>query len=115
MIGSLRPSPACAAGILRDVFGQLPVAFGFRLWNGEEVRWGAGEPACTAVITTPETFVRLMRDPTPYNFAVAYVEGAIDIEGDLFVAMEVANVVEEVRLSPMQKARLLLKLWRGRA
>jgi cyclopropane-fatty-acyl-phospholipid synthase len=115
MISSLRPSPACAAGILRDVFGNLPAAFAFRLWDGQEVRWGAGEPACTAVITTPETFVQLMRDPTPYNFAVAYVEGAIDLEGDLFAAMEVANAVEEIRLSPMQKARLLLKLWRGRA
>jgi cyclopropane-fatty-acyl-phospholipid synthase len=114
-MASWLPSPACAAGILRDVFGQIPVSFAFRLWNGEEVRWGAGEPACTAVITTPQTFVRLMRDPTPYNFAVAYVEGAIDIEGDLFAAMDVANVVEEIRLSPMQKLRVLLKLWRGRA
>jgi hypothetical protein len=115
MISPLRPSPGCAASILRDVFGQIPTGFAFRLWDGQEIRCGAGEPVCTAVITTPETFVRLMRDPTPYNFAVAYVEGAIDLQGDLFAAMEVANAVEEIRLSPMQKARLLLKLWRGRA
>ncbi len=113
MIALLRPSPARAAGILREVFGHIPGAFGFRLWDGQEVRLGSDRPVCTAVIKTPETFVRLMRDPSPYNFAEAYVESAIDLEGDLFAAMDVANAVEQIRLSPMQKVRILLSLWRG--
>jgi hypothetical protein len=115
MISLPRPSPDCAASILRELFGHIPIPFAFRLWDGREVRGGAGQPVCTAVIKTPETFVRLMRDPTPYNFAVAYVDSAIDLEGDLFAAMEVANAVEEIRLSPVWKVRLLLKLWRGKA
>ena len=114
MIGLLtpRPSPPRAAAALRRVFGHIQAPFAFRLWNGEEVRCGHGEPACTAVIKTPETFMRLMRNPTPYTFAEAYVESAIDLEGDLFAAMEVANIVEEIRLTPMQKLRILVSFWR---
>ena len=113
MIPLPRPSPDRAASILRQVFGRLPSAFAFRLWDGREVRFGSDEPVCTAVIKTPETFVRLVRDPSPYNFAVAYVEGAIDLEGDLFAAMGVANAVEEIRLSPLQKLRLSLSMWKA--
>jgi hypothetical protein len=94
------------------VFGQIPASFAFRLWDGQEVRLGPGDPVCTAVIKTPETFLRLLRNPSPYTFAEAYVESAIELEGDLFAAMDVANVVEEIRLSPMRKVRLLLSLWR---
>jgi len=107
-----RPSPGRAAEILRKVFGHVSAPFAFRLWDRTEVRFGSDNPACTAVIKSPETFVALVRNPTPYNFAVAYVEGAIDLEGDLFAAMEVANVVEDLRLTPSQKLRILLSLWR---
>lgn len=117
MIGLLtrRPTPARAAGILRRVFGRIQAPFAFRLWDGQEVRFGSGAPACTAVIKSPETFLRLIRDPTPYAFALAYVESAIDLEGDLFAAMEIANAVEDIRLSAAQRAAIFFSLWRGRA
>ena len=107
-----RPTPSRAASILREVFGPLERPFSFRLWDGTEVRFGDGEPAAAAVIKSPEIFVRLMRDPSPYNFAKAYVESEIDLEGDLFATMDVANAVEEIRLSAGQKLRLLLSLRR---
>ena len=107
-----RPSAARAASILRDVFGGIHAPFAFRLWDGSEVRLGPGEPASTAVIKTPETFLRLMRDPSPYNFATAYAENAIDLEGDLSATMDVANLVEEIRLSAWRKLRIFLSLWR---
>jgi hypothetical protein len=113
MASRFLPSPAAAARVLRDVFGHIESAFAFRLWDGREVRLGPSEPVCTAVIKTPETFMRLMRDPSPGNFAEAYVETAIDLEGDLYSAMEVANAVEGVHLSPLRKLRLILSLWKG--
>ncbi len=113
MIALPHPSPGRAARILREMFGPIPVPFAFRLWDGQEVRVGSGEPVCTTVIKAPETFLRLVRDPSPYNFAEAYVESAIELEGDLFAAMDVANAVEEIRLSPLRKLRLLLSLWRS--
>jgi cyclopropane-fatty-acyl-phospholipid synthase len=112
MLALPRPSSDRAARILGEIFGHIPASFAFRLWDGREVRLGSGEPPCTATIKTPETFLRLLRNPSPYSFAVAYVEGAIDLDGDLFAVMEVANAVEEIRLSPMKKLRLLLSLWR---
>jgi len=115
MIPLPHPSPGRAARILREVFGRIQGPFAFRLWDGQEVRFGSDPPVCTAVIKTPEIFLQLMRDPSPYAFAVAYVESAIDLEGDLFAAMDVANVVEEIKLSPVQKLRILLSILRGQA
>ena len=65
------------------------------------------------VLHAPQTFLRLVRDPSPLNFAEAYVESAIDIEGDLFAAMRIANAVEDIRVSTMDRLRLLGTLWRG--
>ena len=107
-----RPTAARAAEILRQVFGHLQAGFAFRLWDGTEVRLGTGAPVAVAIIKSPEVFVRLMRDPTPYAFAEAYVESAIDLEGDLFATMDVANAVEAIRLAPTQKLRILLSMWR---
>ena len=74
-----QPTPARAAAILREVFGALPGPFAFRVWDGTEVRLGPGMPVATAVIKSPEAFVRLMRDPSPGNFAEAYVDSVFGV------------------------------------
>jgi len=102
-----------AAAILHRLFGHLEGGLAFRLWDGTRVALGSGPPVCTVVMHRPETFIRLVRDPTPLNFAEAYVESAIDIEGDLFAAMSIANAVEDIRLSVVDRLRLLVTLWRG--
>ncbi len=99
-----------AAGVLRQVFADAQVDFAFRLWDGTMVPFGSGAPAFTVVIHAPETFVRLMRDPTPLTFGEAYVQSAIDIDGDLFAAMHVANALESIRLPLAQRLRLLLSI-----
>jgi cyclopropane-fatty-acyl-phospholipid synthase len=108
-----RPRPAAAAAVLRRVFGHVRAPFAFRLWDGTEVRLGQGEPVCTVVVHRTETFAALMDDPSPGHFAEAYVSGAIDIEGDLFAAMGVANEVEGLRLSLGERLRILATLVRG--
>ncbi|HEX7214735.1 MAG TPA: hypothetical protein VF578_11010 [Methylomirabilota bacterium] len=114
MLGSLlpTPTPGRAAAILREIFGGLPASFAFRLWDGQEVRFGASAPVCTAVIKSPETFLSLIRDPSPYNFAEAYVQSRLDLEGDLFATMEVANAVESLEVTPLRKLSIFLSLWR---
>lgn len=99
-----------AAGVLRQIFAEVQGDFAFRLWDGTEVAFGTGAPAFTVVIHAPETFMRLMREPTPLVFGEAYVESALDIEGDLFAAMHVANALESVRLPLAQRLRLLLSI-----
>ena len=107
------PSPARAGAILRAVFGRIQAPFAFRLWDGREVRLSGDKALATVVIKSPETFLGLIKDPSPYNFAEAYVSGALDFEGDLFAAMPVANELEELRVPVLQKLRLLLTLWKG--
>ena len=40
------------------------------------------------------------------------MQSRLDLEGDLFQAMDVANAVEGVRVTPLQKLKILLSLWR---
>ena len=108
-----RPTPARAAAILRSVFGRIHAPVAFRLWDGTEVPISTDKAETTVVIKSPEIFLGLAANPTPYAFAEAYVSGAIDIEGSLFAAMPVANEVEYLRVPARQKLRLLLSLWRA--
>lgn len=106
-----RSEAARAASILRLVFGHVTTGFAFRLWDGTEVPLGVGPPRFTAVVHEPRTLARLLRDPTPLRFAEAFVEGALDIEGDLFAAMEVANAIEDLKLPLPVRLRVLASLW----
>ena len=104
---------ARAGDVLREVFATVQADFAFRLWDGALVPFGAGPPAFTVVIRAPGTFLRLMRDPTPLAFGEAYVSSAIDIEGDLFAAMRLANSIEDLRVSFVDRIRILFALVRG--
>ena len=102
-----------AAQVLRRLFGHLEGGLAFRLWDGTRVDFGTAPPVCTVVLQSPQVFLRLVRDPSPLNFAEAYVESAIDIEGDLFAAMRIANSIEEIRLSTLDRLRIVAALLRG--
>jgi cyclopropane-fatty-acyl-phospholipid synthase len=105
-----RARPDRAVAVLREVFGTLGPPFAFRLWDGTEVALGSGAPPFTVVVKSPETLVRLMRDPSPLNFAEAYVESALDIEGDLFAAMTVADHIETLSIPLPRRLRLMASL-----
>ena len=81
------PTPARAAAVLREIFGRIKAPVAFRLWDGSEVPLSGDKALNTVVIKSPETFLDLIRDPSPYNFAEAYVSGAVDFEGDIFAVM----------------------------
>jgi hypothetical protein len=116
MIAQLAPRPSgpAAAAVLREVFRSLHAPVTFRLWDGTAVRLGAGTPVATVVIHKPETFARLMDDPSPGQFAEAYVASAIDFEGDMLELMRVANDAEAVHLTFGQKLGVLWTLLRDR-
>ena len=113
MIFPQNPSPRRAAEVLHRIFDRIPGGFAFRLWDGSLVNLGGRAPVCTAVVRQPETFIRLIRNPTPLNFAEAYVDGSIDLEGDLFEAMSVANSIEDLHVPFLERMRLLVTLWRA--
>jgi hypothetical protein len=107
------PTPARAAAILRTLFGHIAAPVAFRLWDGREVRLSGDEALSTVVIKSPEVFLDLIRNPTPYHFAEAYVSSRIDFDGDMFAIMPLANKVEDMRVPLRQKLRLFLSLWRA--
>ncbi len=113
MIFPQNVSPRRAAEILHRIFDRVPAGFAFRLWDGSVVALGGGRPVCTVVVHQPQTFIRLVRDPTPLNFAEAYIDSSIDLEGDLFEAMSIANSIEEIRVPAIERARMFLALWRS--
>jgi len=107
------PTPARAAAVVREIFGNIQAPVAFRLWDGSEVRLSGDKALSTVVIKSPETFLALIQDPSPYNFAEAYVSGRVDFEGDIFAVMPLAAEMEELRVPPLQKLRVLLSLWKG--
>ena len=113
MIGDRRQrsSSTRAASILREIFEDRATGFAFRLWDGTDVVLGPGSPRFTVVFHARATFTRLMREPTPLRFAEAFVEGAIDIDGDLFAAMDVANALEDLKLPLPVRLRILTSVW----
>jgi hypothetical protein len=40
------------------------------------------------------------------------VQSRLDLEGDLFATMEVANAVERLEIAPLRKLSIFLSLWR---
>ena len=99
-----------AETVLRQIFADVHADFAFRLWDGTLVTFGEKPPAFTVVIHSSDTFLRLMRDPTPFTFAEAFIESAIDIDGDLFAVMHVADVLEDLHLPLAQRFRLLMAI-----
>jgi cyclopropane-fatty-acyl-phospholipid synthase len=106
------PTAARAAAILREVFSGVQGPVLFRLWDGTNVPLSRDQALCTVAIKSPEAFLHLISNPSPYHFAEAYVQGRIDLEGDLFSVMPVANQLEEMRLPLLQRIRLLVSLWK---
>jgi hypothetical protein len=113
MILNRRVSSRRAAEILHRIFDRAVTGCAFRLWDGTQVTFGDAAPVCTVVVHRPETFLRLMRDPSPYNFAEAYVSSDLDLEGDLFEVMRIADAIEEIHPSLRDRLRVLVDLWRG--
>lgn len=88
-----------AADLLRRLFATLDVPLAFRLWDGTEVLVGAaGESRSTVVFRSPAVVRRLLLSPSMLRFGEAYIAGEIDIEGDLFAAMDVGGHIEMMRV-----------------
>ena len=102
-----------AGRLLARVFASLSVPLTFRLWDGTTARVGAGgESLFAVVLRSPRGLRRLLRHPTPLGFGEAFIDGEIDIEGDLFAAMAVANRIEPLRVPVGARLAVLRTLLR---
>jgi len=106
-----RPESSGAAElILRRIFGNVPFGFAVRLWDGTRIHVGpSGEPF-TLVFHRRETFRALVLRPNTLRFAVAYTDGDLDVEGDFFAAMRLANQIEVIHLGLGDRLAILRAL-----
>jgi cyclopropane-fatty-acyl-phospholipid synthase len=113
-----------AAALLMRVFRRVPVTVTLRLWSGPNFRVGEAAPAAdTHPAESEPRFVLVFRNPKavcsmvlgrdPLRLAEAYFRGDVDIEGDLFAALDLRSHLEAMKLSLAERlnaAFMALKL-----
>ncbi len=87
------------ADLLTDVLGpDVPVAF--HAYDGS--RFGPEDARTTVVVRSPNALRRIVTAPDELGFGRAYVAGELEVDGDIFDVMAVAEYIEELRLGPRQ-------------
>ncbi len=99
------------ADLLSDVLGdQVPVVF--RAYDGSS--FGPSDARTTIVVRSPDALRRIVTAPDELGFGRAYVAGELEVDGDIFDVMAVANYIEELALGPRQiAAAAKLVGWKG--
>ena len=91
-VGRLNEAANQATVILTRLFKHSNICISIRLWNGTAFLIGNVPPtqltpAFTLVINSPSVIRLLVFNNSPMLLAESYFNGAIDIEGDFFVAI----------------------------
>jgi cyclopropane-fatty-acyl-phospholipid synthase len=87
------------ASLIESMLGtDLPIAF--RAYDGSSL--GPPDAATTIVVRSPDALRRIITAPGELGFARAYVAGDLDLDGDVFAALELRDRLPEVRLTPKQ-------------
>jgi cyclopropane-fatty-acyl-phospholipid synthase len=84
-----------ATPLLDTVFAHYAgTPFGIRFWDS--TRWSSSnrDPAFSLVLHTPEAWRTLSHSPDELALASHYVDGDIDIEGDLYLALRAIAQIE---------------------
>lgn len=94
--------------ILAHVFQAYPGSLALRLWDGRTLHMGEGPPAFTLVFHDRRAYRDLMLHRSPLQLAEAYFRNQVDVEGDLYAALQIKDYLQSLTLSPADKAALLL-------
>lgn len=92
--------------IVENAFGQCPFPFALRLWTGEVVHVGAGEPSFCIVLREPSAVRSLLRSNDPLQIIDAYLLGHLEVEGSLEAALRLKEYLGAMRLSIPERLRL---------
>jgi cyclopropane-fatty-acyl-phospholipid synthase len=93
---------------------QLPISV--RFWDGSEL--SAGRDAPTVEIRRPSAITHLLHAPGQLGLARAWVDGSLDVDGDLEAVLRVRGTFSRVRLRAADLLRLTsiaLRMTGGRA
>lgn len=101
------PSVEKAKEIVRRAFRSYTGSLAIRFWNGNTVEVGAGLPRATVVFHAPGPFRELVLFRDPLRLAVAYFQGWVDVEGDLFAVLEQKAHLQSLSFSAAERFSLL--------
>jgi len=97
-------APAGLAGVISSLLGDdLPVAI--EAYDG--TRLGPPDASTKLLVRSPAALQRIIGAPGELGFARAYVEGELDVEGDMFAALALRDRLPDVRLNPQQWGAVL--------
>jgi cyclopropane-fatty-acyl-phospholipid synthase len=104
-VGSPRGAAGLALRVLGDVadgrLSPLPVAVQF--WDGTRL---GSDGAAAVVVRNPSAVAHLLRAPGQLGLARAWVDGSLDVNGDLEPVLRARGAFAGVRLSAADRARL---------
>ena len=99
----LRTRPRGVADVFAGIGGELPVAV--RFWDGSAIG-PADEDAPTIVVRDPAALAHLLHEPNQLGLARAWVEGALDVDGDIEAVLRSRRRLQGLRLRPTDRVRL---------
>lgn len=100
-----------AERFLEKIFEGNPKDFNIRLWDGTLINW-CDSPKFTLIFNDKRTFKMIMISPDAYRTGKAFIEGKVDITGDLFGAMKLVDHLSQPKLGFIEKMKLLLEVAR---
>jgi hypothetical protein len=98
-----------AEAVLQRIFGTVKPGIHYRLWDGIEGDIGRPDGSWTLVVRDREGFRRAFGSDTR-AIGEAFIDNRIDVDGDLFAALRVANQLEELDLGVVDKLGIWLDL-----
>ena len=101
-----------AKNIVNRLFRNFDGCLGVRLWDGSEVRVGAGQPAFTLIFRSAKAFQDLVLTRHPLSLIEAYFQGLIDVDGDLYSAFKLRQYLTTLNLSVLEKTMIAVKALR---
>lgn len=101
-----------AHSVVERIFGGVRPGIRYRLWDGSEQTIGNPDGTWTLVLRNRERFREAFRTGNTSALAEAFVDNTIDVEGDLFAALRIANQLENLRLGLRDKLKILVELRR---
>ncbi|HKO26906.1 MAG TPA: cyclopropane-fatty-acyl-phospholipid synthase family protein [Solirubrobacteraceae bacterium] len=91
------------SGVAGGRLARPPVTV--RFWDGSELRARADVPA-TVMLREPGALIHLLRAPGQLGLARAWVDGSLDIEGDLEAVLRTRKAFAGIGLSTTERVRI---------
>ncbi|MED5578776.1 MAG: hypothetical protein VX794_01970 [Nitrospinota bacterium] len=94
-----------------SLFSESEYGLTFVLWDGTEIDVGKNVRPIKVHFTSLKIFKKIMLNPTAGNFAEAYCDQLINIEGDLFESIAAADSFDYLEIPFFKKVVYGIKIW----